>query len=677
MLWSSTPARPRRWAVLAAAATTAAAVGVSVVLVGGIALAGSSGPVVTRAALDPSLVAGRGASVGFAEQEAENATTNGTVIGFGTGAYTLPAEASGRRAVNLQPGQYVEFTLPSAANAINVRYSVPDAPTGGGVTSPLTVTVNGRDRQTLTLTSQYAWLYNAYPFSNDPTLTTSIEPDWWTTECSCVPGTSTTFPAPFRPNHFYDEQRLLLDHTYRAGDKVRLAVPGNGSPTIVDLLDSQLVGAPKGEGPGAVNVMRFGADATGRRDSADAVDAAIAFAKSKHLKVYLPPGTYQVNRHIVVDDVTIEGAGNWYTIVKGHQTTLSSPAPDGSVHTGVGFYGRDASAGGSHNVHLSGFAIEGDVRERIDTDQVNGIGGAMSDSTIDGLYLQHTKVGMWFDGPMSNLKITNNIIVDQIADGVNFHTGVTNSLVQNNFIRNTGDDALAMWSEKTEDANDTFDHNTVQTPVLANGLALYGGTDNTLSNNLVADPIREGSGIQLGSRFGAEAFTGHVWVTNNTTVRAGTYELNWNIGLGAIWIYGLEKDINADVEVVGDNFLDNTYNAIMFVTDFPVKDTYKITNVHFKNIHVDGTGTSVLSARAAGGATFENVDARNVGAVGINNCGSFHFTPAGSEFTVTDLGGNDGGGTTGPWMASWELPNTITCDDRPPVVVPPPPSPWS
>ena len=64
-------------------------------------------------------------------------------------------------------------------------------------------------------------------------------------------------------------------------------------------------------------------------------------------------------------------------------------------------------------------------------------------------------------------------------------------------------------------------------------------------------------------------------------------------------------------------------------------------------MQVDGTGTSVLSARVAGGATFQNVDARNVGAVGINNCGSFHFTPAGSEFTVTDGGGNDGGGTTG------------------------------
>jgi len=71
-----------------------------------------------------------------------------------------------------------------------------------------------------------------------------------------------------------------------------------------------------------------------------------------------------------------------------------------------------------------------------------------------------------------------------------------------------------------------------------------------------------------------------------------------------------------------------------------------------------------------------DVVARHVGAVGINNCGSFHFTSAGSEFKVTDLGGNTGGGTTGPWLAPWELPNTITCNDRPPVVPPPPPSAW-
>ncbi len=666
-----------RWIVAGVAAAT-----VATVSLGGTAFAGVSphsvpAPATTRAAIDPSLVAGRGATVPFVEQEAETATTNGTVIGPSTAAYTLPAEASGRSAVSLAPGQHVDFTLPKAANAITVRYSIPDAPTGGGITAPLDVAVNGHHAKTMTLTSQYAWLYNAYPFSNDPTLTTSIEPDWWTTECACVPGTTVTFPAPFRPNHFYDEQRLLLGKAYKAGDTVRLTAPAgsDASATVIDLMDSELAAPPKVDLT-ALNVLAFGADPTGRRDSANAIDKAIAVAQKSHRKVYVPPGTYQVNRHIIVDNVTIEGAGSWYTIFQGHQVTLSTPAADGSVHTGVGFYGKYVADGGSTNVHLSGFSIEGDVRERVDTDQVNGIGGALSDSTISDLYIQHTKVGIWLDGPMTNLKITNNVIVDQIADGINFHTGVTNSIASNNFIRNTGDDALAMWSEKTEDAGDTFDHNTIQTPVLANGIALYGGTDNTVSNNLIADPIREGSGIQLGSRFGSEAFTGHAWITNNTTVRAGTFELNWNIGLGAIWIYALEKDINADIEVVGDNFLDSTYNAIMLVSDFPVKDLYSITNVHFKDIKVDGTGTSVLSARVKGSATFENVDARNVGAVGINNCGSFNFTPAGSEFTPVDLGGNDGGGTTGPWMAAWELPNTITCDDRPPVVVPPPPSPW-
>ena len=94
-------------------------------------------------------------------------------------------------------------------------------------------------------------------------------------------------------------------------------------------------------------------------------------------------------------------------------------------------------------------------------------------------------------------------------------------------------------------ANNTFERNTVQTPTLANGIAIYGGTDNTVRGNLVADPIREGSGLHAGSRFGAEPFAGTLRFTDNTIVRAGTYELNWNIGLGAIWVYALDGTIDA------------------------------------------------------------------------------------------------------------------------------------
>jgi hypothetical protein len=653
---------PPRWSVLLLGAVLGAT---------GIPYAAEAAPThtpVTRAALDPALVAGRGAAVAFLEQEAEHAATNGTLIGPDRTAYTLPAEASGRSAVTLDPGEWVEFTLPRAANAITVRYSIPDAPNGGGITAPLTVGTKHGAR-TMTLTSQYSWLYNQYQFTNDPQADL-LHPDWWITECQCVPAATTPAPVitkPFRPAHFYDEQRMLLGHTYRAGDKVRLTA--RNVPTTIDLLDSELVGLPKVDLSG-VNPLLFGADPSGRRDSAPAIERAIAYAKKSGRKVYLPPGVFQVNRHIVVDDVTIAGAGNWYTIIKGRQVALTEPAPDGSVHTGVGFYGKDAAAGGSRNVHLSGFAIQGDVRERIDTDQVNGVGGAMSDSTIDGLYIQHTKVGLWFDGPMSNTKVTNNIIVDQIADGLNLHTGVTNSLVRNNFVRNTGDDALAMWAEKTTNTGNTFDRNTVQSPTLANGIAIYGGRDTTVSNNLIADPVREGSALHAGTRFGAEPFTGFLRFTNNTTARSGTFELNWRIGLGAIWFYALQGSFDTDVQVTGDHYLDSTYNAIMLVAEWGVKDLYSIDGIRFKNIRVDGTGTSVLSARAGGSASFENVDARNVGAVGVNNCGRFGFPATGSEFGLTDLGGNDGG-----WLGPF-VPNTITCDDRPPVVAPPAPSEW-
>jgi hypothetical protein len=484
--------------------------------------------------------------------------------------------------------------------------------------------------------------------------------------------------------HFYDEQRVHLHNTYQAGDVVRLMVPAesNAAWTVIDLVDFQDVALPAPQPEDSVSVTEFGADPRGIRDSAGAFDLAIQAAKASEKTVYIPAGTFQVNKHVIVDGVTIEGAGSWWSIVKGREVLLSSPAPDGSVHTGVGFYGKYAPDGGSRDVRLSNFAIEGDVRERIDTDQVNGIGGALNDSTIDGLYIHHTKVGIWLDGPMNNVTIKNTVIADQIADGINFHQGVTNSRVVNSFIRNTGDDGLAMWSQKVagqpaiENANNVFDHNTIQIPSLANGIAIYGGRDTTVSNNIVADPVREGSALHAGSRFGSTDFAGYLKFTNNTTVRAGSLELNWNIGLGAIWLYALEGSLTANIEVTGDSYLQSTYNAVMIVSDWPVKDLYKVTNVHFKDVHVDGTGTSVLSARAAGDATFQNVVARNVGAVGVNNCGSFHFTSAGSEFKLTDLGGNTGGGTTGPWLAPWELPNTITCDDRPPVIPPPAPSGW-
>jgi hypothetical protein len=448
---------------------------------------------------------------------------------------------------------------------------------------------------------------------------------------------------------------------------------------VIDLLDYETVAMPRHKPPHAVSVTRFGADRTGRRDSSRAFDAAIAYAKRHAGKrrdavVWIPDGTFKVTRHIVVDDVAVVGAGNWHSIVTGPATPRTEPAPDPECPScepsrtdSVGFYGKWAEQGGSDDVRLADFAIVGEIEERVDTDEVNGVGGSLSGSVIERLYIQHTKVGIWLDGPGRDLLVRDNVIVDQMADGINIRRGWRGVRATNNFFRNTGDDAMAMWSNQVKDVGNRFDHNTIQTPVLANGIAIYGGQDNTVSDNLIADPVREGSALHAGYRHLSTDFSGHLTFARNTTVRAGTRELNWDIGVGAIWFYALEGHMDADFRVVDSDFLDVSYNAIQFVSEFAVKDQYGIEHVTVKDVRVDGAGTNVLNARAFGSASVENLDARNVGHRFINNCGSFNFPPTGPEFAIALIGGNDGG-----WYdwGTW-------CDDLPAPVEPPEPLPWT
>ena len=114
--------------------------------------------------------------------------TTGTVIGPTRDAYTLPAEASGRTAVQLltRPARRVH-----AARAPRTRSpcgtASPTPPTAAASPRPSRSPSTASTSDTMTLTSEYAWLYNQYPFTNDPNAGL-LHPDWWITECGCVPG---------------------------------------------------------------------------------------------------------------------------------------------------------------------------------------------------------------------------------------------------------------------------------------------------------------------------------------------------------------------------------------------------------------------------------------------------------------------------------------------------------
>jgi alpha-1,3-glucanase-like protein/F5/8 type C domain-containing protein len=584
----------RRLAIGAAAAVTA---GMVTLAIGAVSEAAPVNPAPSGAAAAFS-VANRGATVEFTEYEAESATTNATVLAMDRTAGTLAGEASGRRAVKLDgQGKYVEFTLTAAANAIDVRASLPDSGTGTGTSGTLSVYVNGSKAKTLPLTSKYGWYYGSYPFTNDP-------------------GAGTA-------HHFYDETRALLGTTAPAGAKVRVQVDGGDTTaSTVDLADFYNV-APASQPAGSLSVTDYGATPNDSTDDGSAFDAAIAAAKSAGKEVWIPSGRFVVNRHLTVDKVTLRGAGNWYSELHGNRVGVFGLGEPSSC-------GQGGNTGVSTAVKLYDFAIIGEVQERNDCDQVNGIGGALGGgSVVSGLWIQHTKVGLWLDGPFDGLTVQHNTIVDQTADGLNLHQGISHVTVDNNFLRNTGDDGLAMWSEHQADHDNTFSHNTVLLPILANNIAIYGGQDNSVTDNVVADTQTQGGGIHVANRFTATPLAGTTTVARNTTLRAGVLDPNWQFGVGALWFDARDGAMSGTVNVTDTDLIDNSYEGIQFIDS-------SVTNVHFTNVKIQGAGTFALQLQANGGASFKNVTATGIGVAGTYNC----MGP--TAFAIEDQGGNSG-----------------------------------
>ncbi len=335
--------------------------------------------------------------------------------------------------------------------------------------------------------------------------------------------------------------------------------------------------------------------------------------------MWIPPGTYNIPGHISVNNVTIAGAGMWYS-------TVTGAAP--------GFYGNSAPSP-STNVHLQNFAIFGNVQQRDDSAQVNAIGGAMSNSTVSNIWIEHLKVGAWMDGPMDSLKFSGMRIRDTTADGINFHGGVTNSTVTNSDIRNTGDDGIATWADSSigADANDTISNNTVQLQMLANGIAIYGGHDNTVTGNLVADTgITQGGGIQVGQRFTSTP-VGTTTISNNTMIRDGDLDPNWQFGVGALWFDGSQGAITGPINVTNDLIEQSPFEAVQWVEG-------TISGVNLNNVTIAGTGTFALQEQTGGAASFTNVTATGVAQANAGNAPSYNCE--GGGFAITDGGGNSG-----------------------------------
>jgi hypothetical protein len=268
------------------------------------------------------------------------------------------------------------------------------------------------------------------------------------------------------------------------------------------------------------------------------------------------------------------------------------------------------------------------VTERKDKQRLAGIGGGIGGgSVIENLWIQHHKVGVWLDGPLDGVTLRRLRIVDNTADGLNFRRGVSNAVVEDSFIRNSGDDGLAMWSHREANRNNAFRRNTVVAPILANGIAIYGGRDIEVSGNLVADTLTQGGGIHLGNRFEAVPFSGRIAVQGNLIVRAGSFDPNWRFGVGGLWFYALDHPIAARIEVSDNDIEDSTLPALHFIGK-------RIEGIVFKDIRIRGAGSHAMQIQSAGRASFGSVRASGLRLGGTLECHD--------GFVLVDLGANSG-----------------------------------
>jgi hypothetical protein len=534
-----------------------------------------------------------GATVPFTEYEAESAATNGSAVGPDYTQSTVASEASGRRAVTLNgQGKYVEFTLTKAANAVDVAYNLPR-----GASGTVSVYVNGtKISQKLAVTAQYSY----------------VDTGW-------IAGSKT--------HHYFDDSRIQLGQNVAAGGKVKLQLDsGDTGSATIDVADFEQVAAAASAPANSISVVTDGADASGGGDSTQAFRQAISDAKAQGKEVWIPTGNFKITSNLPVDGVTLRGAGNWYSVVH-------------SSH----FIDQTSASG---NTKLYDFAVIGEVSVRNDNSPDSFVTGSLGpNSVVQGMWIQREKCGLWLTGNNNNLLVQNNRIIGTTADGLNLDGSASGVQVKNNFLRNQGDDSLAMWSLGTPDTGNTFSNNTIVQPNLANGIAIYGGSNNTVSNNVIADTNALGGGIAISNQAFLQPFnplSGTVTVSGNTLIRTGALNPNWGHPMGALRVDSYDYAINNNIQISNTTFIDSPYSDFEFVSGGG--HGYTINGVTISGATASGTGTVVVQAETPGSASFSNVTATGTGATGTYNCSYPANLPA---FTINRGSGNSG------WDGNW------------------------
>lgn len=496
-------------------------------------------------ALVPSAVAADdqyGASVPYTRYEAEEASrSDGTTLERSDDLESTAIEASGQSYVALNDkNSSVDFAATAAANALDLRFTLPDHTSGR-----VDVRVNNETVATLDLSSESAWQY--------------------------VGGSSVydESGAGLRARFRFDEVHTLLGRQVQKGDHIQIVKVGDDQNSYgIDFIELEQA-APAIERPeGAVSIADYNNARPGDGVADDAALAAAmdAAANTASKTVYIPAGTWEFSGKIGISHpgLTFQGAGLWYTNI----FFTSDQAKGGGI-----VFNHGAS-----NETLTDFAMSSNLKSRYNQEaQYKGFSGEAGDDTrVANVWVEHFECGFWMGDYVdaSQMLYTNGMVIENarirnnLADGVNFAQGTKDSTVRNSSVRGNGDDGLASWS-----SIDTYSHseariaegnsfigNTVELGWRASGIGIFGGKSHVIKDNLIVNNF-SGAGIRLNTVFDGHNFDLNtdqgITIAHNKLVRSGTTDDFYGKTRGAIDFQEAKGEIRN--VTVSDNLIVRPY----------------------------------------------------------------------------------------------------------------------
>ena len=496
-------------------------------------------------ALVPSAVAADdqyGASVPYTRYEAEEASrSDGTTLERSDDLESTAIEASGQSYVALNnKNSSVDFTATAAANALDLRFTLPDHTSGR-----VDVRVNNETVATLDLSSESAWQY--------------------------VGGSSVydESGAGLRARFRFDEVHTLLGRQVQKGDHIQIVKVGDDQNSYgIDFIELEQA-APAIERPeGAMSIADYNNARPGDGVADDAALAAAmdAAANTASKTVYIPAGTWEFSGKIGISHpgLTFQGAGLWYTNI----FFTSDQAKGGGI-----VFNHGAS-----NETLTDFAMSSNLKSRYNQEaQYKGFSGEAGDDTrVANVWVEHFECGFWMGDYVdaSQMLYTNGMVIENarirnnLADGVNFAQGTKDSTVRNSSVRGNGDDGLASWS-----SIDTYSHseariaegnsfigNTVELGWRASGIGIFGGKSHVIKDNLIVNNF-SGAGIRLNTVFDGHNFDLNtdqgITIAHNKLVRSGTTDDFYGKTRGAIDFQEAKGEIRN--VTVSDNLIVRPY----------------------------------------------------------------------------------------------------------------------